>query len=565
MSPATKKPKTSPQEAPSGLAEVEVLVERSVRLGALSYLVPAGLTLRPGDGVRVPFGAQQRSGIVVADPLPPETASGLATRPVLERLPRRSGPRELAVARELAVRHMVPFESVAARLAPRKGLDDEPLDMGPLTLKVAETVPVAARDPSRRRHLLLRAPLTDGAALAAQEAARIHEETSAQVLVLCPTVTSVTSVLACFASGAVRLDARAPQGAWAGFAAGVVPVAVGTRAAALYAPKRLGGLVVLDEQHPGHVESSQPYVNARDVAAARATRSRAHLVLISPAPTAWALGAQVKVVLAGSRRDWPKVTLVDRGLLPPSQRLVPPQLRVAVAESLAAGSQPLVLAERSQTSLRCSRCRIPWPCSEEGCSPTSCRHAPSGACRQCSSRTRIPVGFDAERLAQLLPGVRPVTPAELARAKDAGLVVIFDISPAVRAAEWFPGSRASQLLVAAAQAAGSGGRLVVCSWDKPEGVVAQLCRRRDQEAVARDLWSAVKAQQLPPFSTLVTVRVARVRPPRTDSWPGRVFGPRRTPSGEWEMVVQATPSERAALASQVAALRRGGKVRVQVS
>jgi primosomal protein N' len=489
----------------------------------------------------------------------------LATREVIERVGRRSGPREVGVARELARRHLVPFTTVASRLAPRNGLDDVPLDAGPLSLAdIGAAAPVAERDLSRRRWLLLRAPLCDPAALAAQEAVRIHADTRAQVLVLAPTVASVTAVVSCFASGAARVDARAPQGAWAGFVAGTVPVAVGTRAAALYAPKKLGGVIVVDEQHAGHVESSQPYVHAREVAAARASASRCHLVLISPAPSAHALGSQVKVVAAGGGRDWPTVQLIDRGQLPPSQRLVPPQLRAAVAAAARDGITPVVLAERRQTTLRCARCRTLWPCLQEGCTPSSCRHAPDGSCPQCSSRTRIPVGFDAQRLAQLLPGTKSVSLAELARLRNVGLVVIFDVSPAVRAAEWFPGARASQLLTVAAEAAGAGGRLVVCSWDRPDGVVAQLCRRKDQQTVAQELWAYVKAQRLPPFSSLVTINVARVRPPRTDGWPGRVFGPRRTPTGEWELVVQASPEELAALAVQVERLRRGGKVRVQV-
>jgi primosomal protein N' len=540
--------------------EVEVLVDRSGRVGTLSYLVPEALSVRPGDGVLVPFGTQQRTGLVIG-----VSSTGLATREVLARLGRRCGPRELAVARELAQRHLVPFVSVASRLTPRRGVDEEPFGAGPLQLAEHAEVPVSDRDPGRRRWLLLRAPLTDPAVLAAQEAARIHADTGAQVLVLAPTVASVSAVLACFVSGAVRLDSRAPQGAWASFVSGKAPVAVGTRVAALYSPKRLGGIVVVDEQHAGHVESSQPYVHAREVAVARASASRCALTLISPAPTPQALGGQVKVVAAGSRREWPAVQLIDRGQLPPSQRLVPPQLRAAIDAAVRDGVKPVVLAERRQMTLRCGRCRALWPCIVEGCVASSCRHAPEGSCPQCSSRTRIPVGFDADRLTQLLPQARPVSLAELGRLRDAGLVVIFDISPAARAAEWVPGTRVSQLLTVAAEAAGVGGRLLVCSWDRPDGVVSQLCRRKDQQAVAKEMWAYVKAQQLPPFSTLVTINVARVRPPRTDGWPGRVFGPRRTAAGEWELVVQLPSADLPALAAHVERLRRGGKVRVQVT
>lgn len=540
--------------------QVEVLVDRSGRVGVLSYLVPEQMVLRPGDAVLVPFGAQQRHGLVVAQS---DSSTDSATRQVRARLGRRCGPRELAVAEALAQRHFVPFSQVAARITPSRHVDAPPLDAGELVL-AADPVKVAPRDPGRHRWLLLRAPLTDPYALAAQEADRIHQHTQAQVLVLCPTVAAVSAVLAHLPSGAARLDARAPQGAWSGFVSGTVVVGVGTRSAALYAPKRLGGVVVVDEEHDGHVESSQPYIHAREVAAARASASRCQLVLISAVPTPQALGANVKVAAAGGRDQWPAVQLIDRGQLPPSQRLVPPQLRTQLDRALSDGQQPLVLAERRQTTLRCARCRTLWPCEQDGCQPALCRHLPAGSCPRCSSRTRIPVGFDAQRLQLLLPGARPVTLAELSRTRDAGLVVVFDISAASRAPEWVPGTRSAAVIATAAQAAGSGGRLIVCSWDRPAVPVLQLCRSRDQQSVAKDMWAHVKQQQLPPFGMLVTITCRRSRPPRVEGWPGRVYGPRRTPAGEWELVVQLAAEQVDQLHQHVARLRRGGKVRLRV-
>jgi hypothetical protein len=539
---------------------VEVLVDRGGRLGVLSYLPPEdGTTLRPGDGVVVPFGASQRTGTIIGFSRDPR-----ATRHVTARTVRRSGPREIDVARALADHHLDTFDRVAARLSPLRGLDDPPADPGPVALADGPTIAVAERDPARRRWLLLRTPLTDPHRLAAQEAARLHADTGRQILVLCPTTRAVTATVAQFTSGALRLDARAPAGAWAGFATGTVPVAIATRAAALYRPRRLGGLIVVEPEHPGHVESAQPYTHAREIAAARASASRCALSLISACPDAASLGAGVKVVGAGQPTAWPKLVLIDRGQLPPSDRLIPPRLRHEIARHIERGARPVVLAERQTTTLRCRQCRTLWPCAEADCTPATCRHQPERGCGACGTRTRIPVGFDKDRLSSLLPGARAVSLAELGAVSAAGLVVVFDISAATRAAEWTPGTLAARILTTAAQAAGDGGTLLVCSWDRPAGVVTTLLRNRDQLQVARGFWDQARRDRLPPFGRIVTIRTRRPNAPRVDGWPGTVYGPRRVASGEWELVVACQPGEVTELSRRVQRLRSNGKVRVTV-
>src|SRR5690606_27492443 len=119
--------------------------------------------------------------------------------------------------------------------------------------------------------------------LAAAEAVR-HSD-SGQVLVLCPTTTLVERVLANFTAGAVRLDAKAARGDWAAFREGHASVAVGTRAAAWYAPKHLAAIIVVEEQHEGHREQTAPRHHAREVAVARAKALSVPLILISANPT----------------------------------------------------------------------------------------------------------------------------------------------------------------------------------------------------------------------------------------------------------------------------------------
>lgn len=542
----------------------DVLVDRAGRVGLLSYLPPEnGASLRVGDGVLIPFGAATRSGTVVAASRDPR-----AVRPILGRTVRRSGPAEIQVARQLAELHLSEFIRTAVRLSPTKGTDDPPLDAGPLepadSIAGSEPIRISSRDSSRKRWLLLRAPLVDPHRLAAEEAMRLHEETGKQILILCPTVKAVSATVANFVSGAARLDARALAGAWAGFAGGTIPVAVGTRTAALWRPKRLGGIIIVDDEHPGHVESSQPYTHARDIAAQRTSASRCALTIISACPDAAALGASVKLASAGSRSDWPRTIVLDRGQISPSERLVPPRLRSELNTAERNGHRAVVLAERRAATLRCRQCRALWPCTVDDCQPSYCRHTPERACVACGTRTRISVGFDKERLGALLPQARPVSLAELSSTRDAGLVIVFDISPATRAAEWAPGTLASRLIVTAAQAAGPNGTMIICSWDRPDGVVSALGRQHDQTAVARMLWDQARRDRLPPFGHVVTIWTSRTHGPRTDGWPGVVYGPRRMSNGQWETVVTCDSGGLAQLTGHVTKLRRNGKVRVKV-
>lgn len=561
-SSAAVKSDQSAQATGTAPASVEVLVDGAGRTGILSYLPQIdGTTHRAGDEVEVPYGTGARRGTVLGTANDPR-----ATRHITATTGRRSNLAAVRTAEQLAEKHLSETARVAKRLYPRKGREDAPAEAGPVSLvEAGETIPVQDRDTRRRRWLLLRTPGTDPTRLAAEEAIRIHEETGGQVLILCPTTATVTATLAHFAQGAVRVDARASSGAWTGLVAGTAHVAVGSRTSALYHAKKLAGIIVLDTEHPGHVESTQPRTHAREVASLRATNARCALTLISANPTPADMGSSVKIVRAGHPSSWPKTALIDRGQLPPAERLLPPKVRGEIRRAKKEGERVRVLAERRTATLRCRQCRRLWPCEEDGCSPSSCRHKPAGACVACGSRTRIPVGFDKERLAALLPDAEPVHLSELASGPKGGLVVVFDITPATRAAEWLPGTLAAQTIVTAAQAAGPEGTLLVCTWDRPDQVVQALCRKKDQMQVARHLWDTARAEGLPPYGRFVTVKCARKTPPNTAGWPGRVYGPRKLPAGEWELIVVCRDEDMPKLEVAVTRLRRNSKVQVQVA
>lgn len=558
--PSSGTVQTVPEE-PLHQPAVEVLVDGSGRLGALSYLVPDGLSVKPGDAVHVPFGRREAHGMVLGPSPEPERA----TREILCVYGRRAEPAALELARRIAVSSFGEFAAVAERLSPRTRRDLPALDAGRLELKRPVSAP-PGETPSR--HVFyLRAPLVEPAPLAAAAAVRLVADAGpgAQVLVLCPTKELVSEVLGQFSAGAARLDRTPPangSSAWKGLGEGTVTVGVGTRQAALWSARHLTGIVVVEEAHPGHIEASLPYTNARDVALWRADAEDLRVVLIGATASPPALIAGVKVVPVGSAEQWPEMVLLDRNQYQ-GTRLVPAPLALAVAKASRAGQRPLVLAERRRAMRRCTRCGAERPCAR--CDSSTCRHRESEPCSRCGeTRTRM-VGWDADRLRDLFSDkVEPVSLAELSSANDAGLVVLFDLDPALRSPGLQPEAYASHLITTAAKAAGRDGKVVGLTSDPEHPLLTDLFGARDQRAVARRAWHNARDTGLPPFGHLVTVRCGQSREPRVRSWPGTIYGPRRV-GDEWELLVLANDDEFSRIGPHLQRLRRGGKVRVWVS
>jgi primosomal protein N' len=542
----------------------DVLADGSGRLGLLSYSVPDELTVYPGDAVQIPFGTRTVYGMAVRAGDPAK-----ATRAITAVFGKRSAPADLDLAQSIARFHFAPIGAVYARLAPKSGRGAQPITDTALTLADdLDPVPPArgpgADDTSRR--LLIRAPLINPAMLAAVEAVRLAGA-DGQVLILCPTVDLVTDVTACFSAGAYRLDTKAPSGAWKGFCLGSVRVGVGTRAAALYSAPRLRGIVVVEEDNPGHVESQQPHTHARDIACARSRALRIDLTLISAAPTPQALGAGLAVLTVGARRDWPRMRLLNRADADPRTRMAPPALTRALRAAERDGTRPVVVVQRAKAVRRCGRCRAPRPCAE--CEESLCRHPQPDPCPQCSSTDGVRmVGWDADRVAHLLAPTgtpRILCRQDLDDVRDAGLVVVFDIDAALGAAELNPDSLATGLLVAAARSAGVGGTVVALTSDPDIPLLRDLfAAAPDQLAVARRVFTAAKKAGLPPFGRLVTVTSGQKAPPNVSSWPGSVHGPRKTAAG-WELLIRLPADQLLSLEPHLSKLRQRGKVRITVT
>lgn len=536
-------------------AAVDVLVDASGRLGPLSYLLPDGMQLRPGDAVTVPYGAASRHGLVLGPSATPQKAS----RPVLARLGVRVHENDLDLAREVARRYLCDLSAVAPRLSPHHGRDHDPLQPGPLTSTAQVPLPAPVAGPGRT---LLVPPLVDETEVAAAEAARLAE--SGQVLVLCPTTAHVDRVLAWLPTGAVRVDSAAPGGAWPALLSGDAAVAVGTRAAALYSAHRLAGIVVVAEDHPGHQEASMPVSHARDLALMRGRHAQATVTLVTgnPSPVAVGSGLAVQEVVTGE--DWPRMQLADR-VTTGDYRLLPAPLVAAVSRAARAGTPALVLAERSPARRICTRCHEPRRCGTCPTDAAACEHAPAAPCGRCGGTEVRVVGWDAARIRSLFSGqVEPVTLEQLADRRDAGLVVLFSVDAALAAPSLLPHHLAAHVVLTAARAAGTGGLVVAATAQPDHPLLGDLFGNRSLLALARRTWRVARASGLPPFGRTATIQVARASAPSVAGWPGQVSGPRRA-GGDWQILVRLTDADVPALAERIRALQRRGKVRFTLS
>lgn len=549
---------------------VDVLVDGPGPSRTLSYLVPENLAVASGDAVHLPYGHEERHGLVLGTSVTPT----MATRDLISVFGQRVDPLDLALAERIAAQHLCPFWQIASRLSPSSNRNAAPIDAGSAVLarpQLERNEPLFPTDAPTRR-MYLRSPLHDPARLAAREASRILAEVTErdrdaapteqpQILILAPSVDLVERIVAEFSSGATRLDAAADPGAWPGFRHGSVPIGVGTRIAALYSAKRLAGIVVVESDHPGHDEQHLPYTNAAAIAATRAAEHGIAYSAISASPTPVSLANGVKLVSLASPIDWPKVSVIDRTSVEPSARLVPPVLAARIRRALESGREVVALCDRRPALRYCQVCKTPRPC--ERCTENACeQHAPVTACVKCGDRRARVVGWDATRVQRVL-NIDAYTLIELERLPRADrLVVLFDVDRILDAPRLDPVTAFAQTATRLAGAAGEHGELLVCT-SQPGHELLGMLVERDQLALTKHAWNAAKDAMLPPFGHLVTIRVARANAPSVYGWPGKVAGPSRR-GDEWEILVRLSTNELPLIEEQIERLRNRGKLRYWV-
>lgn len=519
---------------------MNVVVDGLAYLGPLSYRIPANLSVHPGDAVEVPVGKRVAAGLVIGPGNPAK-----ATREVLSRYGERTTVTDIDTANLVATEQATQLQQLVSRLAPKSGKGATPVDVGS-TFEAVDLPRLSTQhhsDPNQKL-LLLHEPALRSEDVAVTEAVRLSQ--NGQVLILCPTTAMVERVLARTTAGIVRLDSKAAKGEWAAFREGTAPVGVGTRAAAWYAPGKLAGIIVMEEQHTGHREQTAPRHHARDVAIARARARGVPLVMTSrnPTPAAMGSGAKVYTVRPMDQPGWPTMVVHDETLDTIRTSELPIDIRVELEEA-SRHTRPLVVVG-GRSTLRC------MGCFTERSKPTTT----FDRCPECGDLSTKIIGYDKDRIRDLYgDSVIPVLPSELEKYSNVGLVVITDVSVMLARPDLNPYHYAVDTIMSSAAAAGPDGKVIAVVRDATHPVLRILFDMHDQLGIAKRSYRTAQRLHLPPFGKLVQLQVLQKTLPDMSGWPGHVHGP--TPiKGGWEFLVRCSADDLPTVQREVVKLRK---------
>jgi len=413
-------------DAPPALAHVEPITTARALKGPFDYLLPEEMRghVERGSTLVVPFAHRQLLGVVVglaersevleakllapvrvlepgipvellelAEWIAAEYCSTLARALALVLPPgatrRLSGRKRREVARP---RHL----AVGARGTARPELTDE---------QRAVLEPIVAALAARRPHeRLLHGVTGSGKTEVYLRAAEAALAQGRGAIVLVPEIALTPQIVGRFIERfgetvAVlhsQLRPAARYAEWLRLRDGRARVCVGPRSA-VFAPIEKLGLIVVDEEHDAsYKHEGDPRYDARDVAAERAARSGAVLLLGSATPRPESVHRVGVSVLARrvDGRPLPAVEVLDmRGEGPSDGRQgLHPRTAQALADVRAARGKAIVLLNRRGWSnfLSCRSCGRVWSCPD--CDVALVLHRRGGyvACHHCGHRERAP-------------------------------------------------------------------------------------------------------------------------------------------------------------------------------
>jgi primosomal protein N' (replication factor Y) len=383
--------------------------------------------------------------------------------------------------------------------------------------------------------------------------------------------------------------------AWRAVARGDVDVVIGVRSA-VFAPLTRLGLMIVDEEHDASYKQGDGFrYHARDLALLRAQMEGAAVVLGSatPALTSYqrARDGQLTCLELPERvagRPLPEVQVVNLGDFPGAGIISPP-LREALAATLAAGEQALLLLNRRGyapfllchecgATCRCPNCAITLTYSRVEralrCHYCDYREVPPDICPRCGGLQFLPEGAGTERLEETLLELFPT--ARIARmdrdtttrkgahgrlvtAMAAGafdillgtqmvakghdfsavtLVGVLSADSALNLPDFRSAERVYALFSQAAGRAGRGarpGRVLIQTWS-PDHYALEFVARHDYHGFAAAELPQRQALGYPPFGHLVNLVLAGNDPGQLAAAAARLAGSLARQLGEVELL-----------------------------
>jgi primosomal protein N' (replication factor Y) len=410
----------------SAIAKVEPMTTARALRGPFDYRLPPELRggeVQVGSMLVVPFGRREVLGVVVGLTERSEVAEGKLLAPLraLDEGP-PALPRDLvALAEWIAAEYcstisralgLVLPPGAARRLSGRKrravtrrvhlpvgARSPEPPMLTAEQREVLESLTAAltARVPARR---LLHGVTGSGKTEIYLRAAATALQQGRGAIVLVPEIALTPQIVGRFVErfgdtvavlhSQLRPAERYEE--WRRLRSGEARVCVGPRSA-VFAPIEDLGLIVVDEEHDAsYKHEGDPRYDARDVAAERAKRCGALLLLGSATPRPESVRATPRPLLLPGRvdgRPLPEVQILDmRG---ETQGLHPLTAR-ALAEVRSAGEKAMVLLNRRGWSnfLSCRSCGRVWCCPDCDVALVLHRAECYVACHHCGHREPAP-------------------------------------------------------------------------------------------------------------------------------------------------------------------------------
>jgi primosomal protein N' (replication factor Y) len=417
----------------SAIAQVEPLTTARALRGPFDYRLPEELrggVVDIGSMLVVPFGRREILGVVVGLAEHSEVASERLLAP-LRALELGVPPELVALAEWVAAEYCSTFARALRLVLPpgaTRRLGGRKLRPAP---PPAPHLPVGARRPTPppltgeqqavldalRDALARRGPNAGESALARLlhgvtgagkteiylRAAALALEQGRGAIVLVPEIALTPQIVGRFIERfgdtvAVlhsQLGGRARYEQWRRLRAGEARVCVGPRSA-VFAPLADLGLIVVDEEHEAsYKHEGDPRYDAREVAAERAARGGALLLLGSATPRpesvlrASSSTPPLRLARRVDGRPLPAVEVLDmRG----QAGGLHPLTAQALAEVRGAHAKAIVLLNRRGWSnfLSCRSCGAVWSCPQ--CDVALVLHRAAGhlACHHCGHRERVP-------------------------------------------------------------------------------------------------------------------------------------------------------------------------------
>jgi primosomal protein N' (replication factor Y) len=294
--------------------------------------------------------------------------------------------------------------------------------------------------------------------------------------------------------------------------------------------------VLLDEQDSAHKPPGPPRLHSRDILLRRAALDGSRLVMLAGAPSveSWQRADSGSVTLVGSPPTaWPEIIAADtRGILRNHPLTLP--LTRAIADMSRAGRSVFLVVSRSAGALGCNDCGAVIRCPDCGVALAVRRDRRSLACRLCARTDPLPercagcgghklgpFGWDAERVeasvrrrfprlkvsrtdpdAQVVIG--PPALLRAPRARPWGAVGFIWLDGLLRVPDFRAGERVFQLLWAAAEAIGAGGRLIAQTLHPDHYAVAAV-RGKHREGFYRQELEFRSELGYPPFRRLCQI------------------------------------------------------------